>query len=175
MKLLAAEGLHYPDDYELVPCGPILARWEMLRAGEIDAGLQGAPLDRMALDEGYVALCNPREMVPDFQFTSLDVMRDWAAAHGDLLHRFMRGFVRAHERFFADREAAARAAMREAAIDRRYADLAWAEYTSEAIFPRDGRASVAGHRGADRDQRVDPRIVGQGGHRRRELSRSLVA
>ncbi len=144
MKLLAAEGLHYPGDYELVPCGPILARWEMLRKGEIDAGLQGAPLDRIALDQGFVALCNPRETVPDFQFTSLDVRRDWAVANADVLHRFMRGFVRAHERFFTDREAAARAAMRESGIERRYADAAWEEYTREAIFPRDGRASLAG-------------------------------
>ncbi len=73
IKLLAARGLHWPEDYELVPCGPILARWDLLRSGGIDAGLQGAPLDRMALDEGFVSLGNPRDEVPDFQFTSLDV------------------------------------------------------------------------------------------------------
>ena len=36
IKLLAAHGLHWPGDYELVPCGPILARWDMLRSGGID-------------------------------------------------------------------------------------------------------------------------------------------
>lgn len=144
MRLLAARGLQWPQDYELVPCGPILARWELLRSGGIDAGLQGAPLDQIALDQGFVSLCNPREEVPHFQFTSLDVHLDWAATHRDLLLRFLRGFLRAHRLFFADRDAARRAAMRESGIEARYADRAWEEYTAEEIFPRDGRASIPG-------------------------------
>lgn len=144
MKLLAARGLQYPDDYELVPCGPILARWELLRTGGIDAGLQGAPLDQMALDQGFVSLCSLRDEVPDFQFTSLDVDSDWAATNRDLLLRFLRAFIRAHDRFFADRAAANRVAAREGGIEGRYADCAWDDYTDAEIFPRDGRASVAG-------------------------------
>lgn len=144
IKLLAARGLHWPEDYELVPCGPILARWDLLRSGGIDAGLQGAPLDRMALDEGFVSLGNPRDEVPDFQFTSLDVDAGWAEAHRDTLLRFCRGFLRAHERFYTDRETASRLALQEAGIAARYADAAWEDYTREAIFPRDGEASEAG-------------------------------
>jgi ABC-type nitrate/sulfonate/bicarbonate transport system substrate-binding protein len=144
IKLLAARGLHWPEDYELVPCGPILARWDLLRSGGIDAGLQGAPLDRMALDEGFVSLGNPRDEVPDFQFTSLDVDAGWAEAHRDILLRFCRGFLRAHERFYTDRETAGRLALQEAGIAARYADAAWEEYTRDAIFPRDGEASEAG-------------------------------
>ncbi len=144
MKFLAAKGLDYPDDYELVACGPILARWEMLQSGEIDAGLQGAPLDRIAIDRGYMALCNPRDTVPDFQFTGLNVNSQWAALNGDRLIRFLRAFIRAHRHFYADRDAAARVAAEQAGIERRYADLAWDEYTGAEIFPRDGCASVAG-------------------------------
>lgn len=39
IKLLAARGLEYPRDYRMRAVGPILARWEMLQSGEIDAGL----------------------------------------------------------------------------------------------------------------------------------------
>ena len=141
MRLLAAHGLHWPGDYELVPCGPILARWDLLRSGGIDAGLQGAPLNHMALDQGFVSLAEPRQ---DFQFTSLDVDARWAAAHRDLLLRFLRGFLRAHERFYADRDLAREVAVRESGIEPRYADRAWEEYTRDAIFPRDGEASEAG-------------------------------
>lgn len=144
MRLLAARGLHWPNDYELVPCGPILARWDMLRTGEIDAGLQGAPLNHMALDLGFVSLCEPRTEVPDFQFTSLDVDLRWARGNRDLLLRFLRGFLRAHEKFYTDQAFARDVAMRETGIEARYADLAWAEYTRDAIFPRDGEASAAG-------------------------------
>lgn len=141
MRLLAVEGLRWPEDYELVPCGPILARWELLRSGGIDAGLQGAPLNHIALDQGFVSLCEPRQ---DFQFTSLDVDTRWAGANRDLLLRFLRGFLRAHERFYTDRDLAREVAVKESGIAPRYADRAWEEYTRDAIFPRDGEASEAG-------------------------------
>lgn len=141
MRLLAVHGLQYPGDYELVPCGPILARWDLLRSGGIDAGLQGAPLNRMALDQGFISLAEPRD---DFQFTSLDVDTRWAVAKRDLLLRFLRGFLRAHERFYADRDLARQVAMAESGIEARYADSAWEEYTRGEIFPRDGEASAAG-------------------------------
>ncbi len=144
IKLLARHGLHWPGDYELVPCGPILARWDLLRSGGIDAGLQGAPLDRIALDEGFVSLGNPRDEVPDFQFTSLDIDAGWAAGHRDLTLRFCRAFLRAHERFYADQATASRIAMQESGIAHRYADRAWEDYTRDRIFPRDGEASEAG-------------------------------
>ena len=82
MKLLAQHGLHSPGDCELVACGPILARWDLLRSGGIDAGLQGAPLHRMALDQGFVSLAEPRDA---FQFASLDVDTRWALASPLLL------------------------------------------------------------------------------------------
>lgn len=144
MKLLAARGLHYPQDYELVPCGPILARWELLRSGGIDAGLQGAPLNRIAIEQGFVSLCEPRDEVPHFQFTSLDVHQDWAAANRDVLLRFLRAFLRAHERFYTQREEANAVAVAETGVETRHADLAWEEYTREGIFPRDGEASGPG-------------------------------
>ncbi len=143
MKLLAARGLEYPRDYQMRAVGPILARWELLQSGEIDAGLQGAPLNYIAMDEGFANLCDPRVEVPDFQFTSLNVDRRWAAENEGLVIRFVRAFVRAHELFFTDEAAATDVAMRESGIARAYAERAWREYSSEAIFPRDGDVSDA--------------------------------
>jgi ABC-type nitrate/sulfonate/bicarbonate transport system substrate-binding protein len=143
MQLLAEHGLNYPADYALVACGPILTRWQMLQSGEIDAGLQGVPLDFIAIDQGFTALANPRERFPDFQFTSLNVDARWASAHRDLVIRFMRGFIRAHEWFYANRAGATAIALRETGIERHYAERAWDEYTAGAIFPRDGDAGSA--------------------------------
>jgi ABC-type nitrate/sulfonate/bicarbonate transport system substrate-binding protein len=144
MQLLAEHGLRYPEDYRIVAVGPILARWEMLRSGEIDAGLQGAPLDYIALDQGFSALANPRDRFPDFQFTSLNVDTRWANAHRALLVRFMRGFVRAHRWFHENRAGATRIAVAETGVEERYALRAWDEYTRAGIFPADGDASTAG-------------------------------
>lgn len=141
MRMLAAHGLHYPGDYTLLAVGPILGRWEKLQAGEIDAGLQGAPLNQIALDRGFVELANPRAAFPDFQFTSLNVDRLWAAANEAVVVAFCRAFRRAHEWFYANRDASLPIAVAESRIERRYAERAWDEYTRDEIFPRDAAAS----------------------------------
>ena len=142
MRLLATRGLHYPADYSMEACGPILARWDKLRTGEIQAGLQGAPLNYMALDAGFNTLCEPREEVPWFQFTSLNADRRWLNGNRDLAHRFLRAFLRAHERFYADRETSNAIAVQESGIEAHYADRAWRDYTAAEIFPRDGEANA---------------------------------
>ena len=143
MKLMAAHGLHYPQDYNIVACGPILARWERLQSGEIDAGLQGAPLNYIALDQGFNSLCEPRDEFPWFQFTSLNIDGRWARANHDTVVRFMRAFIRAHDWFYANKVGCRKIAMLETGITADYADRAWDEYTSGEIFPRDARANAA--------------------------------
>ena len=143
MKLFEAHGLHHPADYTITAVGPILARWEKLQSGEIDAGLQGAPLNYIADDAGYPTLADPRTEFPDFQFTSLHVLGPWASENRALVVRFMRAFLRAHHWFYANREGAADIAVRETGVARNYADRAWDEYVEAEIFPRDGNASDA--------------------------------
>ena len=142
MKLLAAHGLHYPKDYTLLAVGPILSRWKMLQTGEIDAGLQGAPLNYMAIDAGFVDLGSPREQFPDFQFTSLDTDAEWARKNRDTVVAFLRAWLAAHRWFYANRAAATEIALKETGVERRYVERAWDEYVRDEIFPRDGRASA---------------------------------
>lgn len=143
LRLFEAHGLHCPRDYRLVAVGPILTRWAMLQSGEIDAGLQGAPLDYIATDAGYPTLADPRADFPDFQFTSLHVLSGWARGNHDLVVRFMRGFIRAHEWFYANRDQAGVIAVEQTGVARHYADRAWDDYVAAEIFPRDGDASDA--------------------------------
>lgn len=143
MQMLAAHGLRYPQDYTIVAVGPILTRWRLLQSGEIDAGLQGAPLNYVALDAGYVSLAEPRAQFPDFQFTSLNVDERWARAHAAETEAFVRAYLRAHVWFFANREGSIPLAVAETGVSEDYAARAWDEYAHEAIFPRDGAASPA--------------------------------
>lgn len=143
MQMLADQGLRYPEDYRLRAVGPILTRWKMLQSGEIDAGLQGAPLNFIAIDQGYVALGDSRARFPDFQFTSLNVDARWAKQNRDLLVRFMRAFVKAHAWFNTHRSAASAIAVAETGVEHGYAARAWDEYVQDRIFPSDGDASTA--------------------------------
>ena len=141
IELLKQNGLHYPADYRMEAVGPILARWDKLQSGAIDAGLQGAPLNYIAIDKGFNSLCEPREIIPDFQFTSLHVNQDWANRHQDILLRFMRAFIRAHRWFYSHRDGCRAIAMQETGIEAAYADRAWDDYTRDTIFPQDGDVS----------------------------------
>ena len=143
LRLFEAHGLRHPEDFRMEAVGPILTRWALLQSGAIDAGLQGAPLDYVATDAGYTTLANPRDMVPDFQFTSLHARANWAANNRALLVRVLRAFVRAHQRFYADRRSSGDIAVAETGVARHYADRAWDDYVAAEIFPRDGDASDA--------------------------------
>ncbi len=143
MKLLNAHGLRCPEDYTLVAVGPILSRWKMLQSGEIDAGLQGAPLNYIAVDAGFADLGSPREQFPDFQFTSLDADAGWAEKNAETVVGFLRAWLAAHQWFYGNKAGASDIAVKETGVERRYAERAWDEYVREGIFPRDGRASVA--------------------------------
>ena len=115
----------------------------MLQSGEIDAGPQGAPLNHIAVDRGFPSLCEPRQEVPFFQFTSLNVDRRWAKANADVMRTFMRAFVTAHEWFFANRVGVTPIAVAETGITEDYAERAWDEYVKDEIFPSDGDANDA--------------------------------
>jgi ABC-type nitrate/sulfonate/bicarbonate transport system substrate-binding protein len=187
MKILAAHGLQYPGDYKIIAVGPILSRWEMLQSGAIDAGLQGIPLNYIALDQGYRSLCEPRDEFPWFQFTSLNVMGDWAERNTQATVAFMRAYIQAHEWFYANKEASAQIAIRHSGIDRAYADRAWDDYTRDEIFPRDATANPAsiqalieisaliralpGRAKTSADQYINPSYIEQA---RRELAAGAV-
>jgi ABC-type nitrate/sulfonate/bicarbonate transport system substrate-binding protein len=144
MRLLANHGLLHPRDYTLVPVGPILSRWKMLLSGEIDAGLQAAPFNYVAVDAGFSDLGHPREQFPDFQFTSLDADGGWAKRNEAIVVRFLRAYVQAHHWFYENKGGATQIAQKETGVDRHYAERAWVDYVCDEIFPRDGRASVRG-------------------------------
>ena len=141
MKIMESHGLHYPADYQIVAVGPILGRWEKLQSGEIDAGLQGAPLNYIAQDLGFNSLCEPRDQFPWFQFTSLNVDGRWAQAHHQTTVAFMKAFIRAHAWFYENKQACQAIAMKETGISAQYADRAWEEYTQAEIFPRNAQAN----------------------------------
>ena len=143
MRMLAEHGLTFPDDYTLLPVGPILARWRMLQSGEIDAGLQGAPMNRIAVEAGFTDLGSPRGRFPDFQFTSVNVEAGWAEANRPIVVAFLRAYVAAHRWLFANRAASREIAGQEAGLSAEHADFAWDEMVAGGIFPSDGRASEA--------------------------------
>ena len=147
MDLLASHGLHYPGDYRLLAMGPMVTRWDMLRSGEIDAGLQGVPYNFLALDHGYRDL--PLSADGDsgeFAFTCYSTDIAWGEANRDLVERFMAATIEAYRVIFSDDPAPddiAHVHMRDYGFTRDYCARARRFCVDNAVFPRDGDISTA--------------------------------
>jgi ABC-type nitrate/sulfonate/bicarbonate transport system substrate-binding protein len=145
-RLCESHGLHHPSDFTLRAVGPIEKRWEMLRSGEIDAGLQGVPLDLIAMDAGFTNLAAPSKIFAEYQFSSFVADARWAKANRDIVVRFMRAILQGFAMFYANRERTVPVVMLEAGISRDYAIRAWEIYSAARIFPPDGDVTMAGMR-----------------------------
>jgi ABC-type nitrate/sulfonate/bicarbonate transport system substrate-binding protein len=91
-KLLALKGLGEAD-YRVKELVGTPVRFECLRRGECDGVPLGQPDDLIALTQGYRRLGLSTEAVSAFQFQLLAVKRSWAAAHKDVLVRFVRAIA----------------------------------------------------------------------------------
>lgn len=139
-------GLKYETDYDMRAVGMIPTRWKLLQQGEINAGLQGIPLDVIAAEAGFHVLGDIRSYVGELEFASLTVNTDWAADDRELVFSFVRAMVEAHRWLARNREASSEIAAREMRIERRHAQFAWDAYVPGRIFPADGDISAAGLR-----------------------------
>jgi ABC-type nitrate/sulfonate/bicarbonate transport system substrate-binding protein len=139
-------GLKYGTDYDMRAVGMIPTRWALLKEGKINAGLQGIPLDIIAVEAGFRVIGDIRSYVGELEFASLVVNTDWAAGNRGLVCDFMRALVSAHVWLGRNREASADITVREMEIERRHALLAWDAYVEGGIFPADGDVSTAGLR-----------------------------
>ena len=143
MEILAQDGLKHPADYTIRAVGPMMSRWELLQSGEIDGGLQGVPMNFIALDAGFNTLIEPSDRFPDFQFSSFNADARWAAGNRAVLVRFLRAYLQATDWYYANRELASDLAVGRMKLGRDYALRAWDECVATGIMPRDGKASIA--------------------------------
>jgi ABC-type nitrate/sulfonate/bicarbonate transport system substrate-binding protein len=73
MEVLRRHGLNYPGDYEFAVVGVHPARWKALQEGTIDAAVQPAPLNFIALEAGFSNLGEVTDYITEIAFTSIIV------------------------------------------------------------------------------------------------------
>jgi ABC-type nitrate/sulfonate/bicarbonate transport system substrate-binding protein len=111
-KLAEAIGLG-PAEYEFVPVGGAPTRWQLLREGRIDAGLQPFPLSYEAEEAGFTNLGPISRYVPDYLFTSINVDQRFAADNAAAIAGVLRALRRGQELMTTARGEAARVAAEE--------------------------------------------------------------
>jgi hypothetical protein len=94
-EILASHGLRNQSDYTLKAVGGAPTRWRLLQEGAIDGGLQTVPLNYLAQDAGFSELADASAYVPEYQFTTVNVRSDWAAAHRTQVMAFLKTMMRA--------------------------------------------------------------------------------
>jgi NitT/TauT family transport system substrate-binding protein len=143
-EMLAAHGLRAGRDYQLEAIGVASARWEAIQSGKLDAGLQTPPHKYLAQDQGYPDLGEISAYVPDYQFTTVNVRADWAAAHQETLRAFLAALARATRWLYDEPEAATDLAARALATTPGYARRDYEHFATSRSLTTDLTLSEPG-------------------------------
>jgi ABC-type nitrate/sulfonate/bicarbonate transport system substrate-binding protein len=144
-RIAARHGLTR-NDYVEKAVGGAPTRWRLLKEGAIDPGLQPFPLSYEAEAAGFTNMGPALDYIADWQFSTINVNRNWAAAHAQPVERFLVGMLRATDWMYAHQDLAADVAAVELATSREFAARAVADTMRYGIMPRDLAVSPAGMR-----------------------------
>jgi ABC-type nitrate/sulfonate/bicarbonate transport system substrate-binding protein len=137
VAMMERHGLRFPGDYEVVDTGGVPPRHKALLEGRIDAGLQSIPWAYLEQDAGFSNLGDVSEVVPAWQFTTVNASRDWAAANADVVVRFLRALQAATDWIYREREACAELVAREMDISVAHAARGWDYITQRRVLTPD--------------------------------------
>ena len=136
-EIMARHGLKYPGDYQVKETGGAPPRHKALVEGGIDAGLQSIPWVYLEEDAGFSNLGDVADYVPEWQFTTLNANRDWAARNADTVVRFLRAMLNSTEWIYNNRGGTAALVEREMHMSLAHAERGWDYYTSCGVLARD--------------------------------------
>jgi NitT/TauT family transport system substrate-binding protein len=136
IDILARVGLQQ-GDYTIVAAGTVPPRHVKLQRREIDAGMQTDPHNYIAEDAGFTNLGPVSQWIPFFNFNSINVRSDWAAANSAALTRFLAASIESSRWIFEQRAASVQMASEWMKIERKYADRAWDDHVSSDALPLD--------------------------------------
>jgi ABC-type nitrate/sulfonate/bicarbonate transport system substrate-binding protein len=95
MEMLSQHGLKYPGDYEFAVVGVHPERWQALQDGRIDAAVQPAPLNFVAIDAGYSNLGEVTDAIPEIAFTTVIGADNWLEQNRDSVRRLLMALIEA--------------------------------------------------------------------------------
>ncbi len=93
LKMARAEGLA-PGDLKITAVGGAPTRWNLLKAGKIDAGMQPLPLNYEAEAAGFNDLGWAGKYEPEWQFITVNASAEWAKQNPKTTTGFIRALLR---------------------------------------------------------------------------------
>lgn len=92
-EVLRRKGLARDKDYKVKAIGATRFRLEALEHGEIDFAVLNLPFNLLAQEAGLEIMGDPIDVIGPYQSTAGFVRRDWAAAHRDVLARYLAAYI----------------------------------------------------------------------------------
>jgi ABC-type nitrate/sulfonate/bicarbonate transport system substrate-binding protein len=146
-KILAAHGLKYPGDYDLLTVGGTPARYAAVKKGAVAAAMVTIPTAFEAKEDGLNVPANISTYLPDYQFTVIAGNASWIQSHRDQTVRFLMAMIKAM-RFINDpknKQATIQSMIKHFKVKPNFAELAYKEVVQD-LHPidNDGAPSIKG-------------------------------
>jgi ABC-type nitrate/sulfonate/bicarbonate transport system substrate-binding protein len=106
-----------PGEYKVTAVGGAPTRWELMKAGKIDVALQPFPLSYQAESAGFTNLGPLLNIVPDWQFTTINANEPWAKQNPKIVASFLRALRKGQAYMEAHPDEAAKIAAEELRTD----------------------------------------------------------
>jgi ABC-type nitrate/sulfonate/bicarbonate transport system substrate-binding protein len=145
-RMMAAKGLQYPKDYNLVNVGPSAQSYLALTANRVDAALIAVPLSSDAAELGFNIIGRAADIIPNYQLTEISTRRSWAEKNRPVMVRFMKAMVLAMRWLYDNKEAAIDFLAKEMRLKPEHARKGWEYYTEHKIWNPNAEATVEGVR-----------------------------
>lgn len=132
-KILAAHGLKYPGDYDILTVGGTPARYAAVKKGAVAASMVTIPVSYEAKEDGLNVVANTATFLPEYQFTTIAGHAKWMESHKDQTIRFLMAMIKGM-RFLNDpknKEASIQSMINHFKIKRNYAEMAYKEVIEE--------------------------------------------
>ena len=144
-EALKQKGLEYPRDYRLlIIAGGSASNLTALQSGQIAATSVAVPLNYAAEELGLNTLGRLLDAVPNFQASTINIRRSWAAKNRPLMVRFMKAMVQSHRWLHDNRDAAVEFIAKEMQLKPAHALKGWEYYTQNRLWPVDGEPNIEG-------------------------------
>ncbi len=141
-KILAAHGLKYPGDYDILTVGGTPARYAAVKKGAVAAAMVTIPTSYEAKEDGLNVLASISTYLPDYQFTTIAGNTSWMQNHRDTTVRYLMAMIKAM-RFINDpknKQATIQSMIKHFKVKPSYAELAYKEVVQE-LRPIDNDAA----------------------------------
>lgn len=107
-KIMLQYGLVRDVDYQVVPVGGVVQRYNGLLAGDFDATLLSSGFETRAANQGYPLLDSVADIADPYLGSAAAAKTSWLRSHRDVATRFVKAYIEASEWSFnpANREEA---------------------------------------------------------------------